>query len=801
MERTLYRLVALEASFLHYGWARWLLRVLIILALAFALVAAPSGFNAHFVLGLAIVVLPVEVSLDIYRLFLRSAIGKEEARAARLAKAGKRTVSYEAARLLMHQYETVDTLWRAVARTYAARFVLAHLGAAPSQLPVASDSRRVQKIVNAAAVMAANEQRPLAVKHLFEALQESTAVESAWESLDIHANDRQPVWRWYEVVKSKHDQIGRIWPMERIAASGGIGRDWSSGFHPNLDRYASDLTQAVLNQRLDIESVGHADEQQMVIGYLAKNFAHNALLVGNDGIGKDRIILSLASRISEGEVPVRLARKRLFRLDVGRVVNGVDQPTFEARLTAIFNEAVEAGNIILAVEDIDLLLGGVSNKAGTVDASAIMLPYLESSQIQFIATISSENYHRYIESNPALKPVLISVPIHEIKAADTLEIILETALGLETQLGVTFTYQALERLVAIADERVHDRPFPDKALRLFSDVAAHLKKPRGAVITIDDIESVAGTILRVPLGRVTSDEKTKLMSLESILSQRIVGQGDAVKAVANAVRRARTGLTSGKKPIGTFLFLGPTGVGKTETAKTVAQLYFGSDSAMIRLDMSEYQGAGAVAELLGQPGDAGHLADAVRDRPHSLVLLDEIEKAAPDVRNLFLQILDEGRATDGRGQLVDFTQTIIIATSNAGAEFIRESIQNNVDANQLKTQLLQQLQTNGVFTPEWLNRFDTIVVFKPLTRDDVKEIASRMLRELGQSLASHNIELTVAPDALDKLVDLGYDPEYGARPMDRAIHDYVEDAIAKQLLENDAHGRKQVTLTAASIAS
>lgn len=801
MNNVLIGLAGRDKSLYQIGWLRWLLRAVILIFILFAFAFSQNTSTSQIYLGLILIILPFEISLDIYRLFIRGAIGIEEARAVSIAHKGGQTFTYEVALLLLDRPVDGAHIWLSVLNSNAGNFAIRRMGIAPSDLAaVPCQPAEAKTVIEQAEKFASLRHEPLAIRHIFEVWQSiQPNLTTFWQSKNIDQPTRDKVWDWYYFAKQQADDAARGWGIESVGTEGGIAQDWSSGFRPTLDQYASDVTKEIVDHDLSINVIGHENELKTAINYLVRDFTHNALLVGDDGVGRQQIIFTIADMIAHGKVPPAIAKKHVFRLDIGRVISGVDQATVEQRLGAICNEAIEAGNIILVVEDIDLLLSNDNQNIGKINARAMLLPYLASPKLQFIATITTENYHKYIEADEELAQSLLSVPVHEIGPDDVIRILEQEVFRYEAKTGYTFSYQALERIVEIATQRIHDRPFPDKAIRFLETIASRITLTKGQIVTPDIIDKAAGDILKTPIGATTATERDQLMSLEETIGKRLVGQLDAVKAVANALRRARAGLTSGKKPIGTFLFLGPTGVGKTEMTKTVAALYYGSEKSLIRLDMSEYQNPEDIKELIGDGTNPGRLSSAVRDNPYSLILLDEIEKADPGIRNLFLQILDEGRATDGLGKLIDFTQSMIIATSNAGAEMIREHVEKGEDDATFKNNLLTQLQVQGTFTPEWLNRFDAIVIFKPLTRDEIKEVAKRMIANLQTSLTEHNVVLTVADDALDKLVDLGYDPQYGARPMSRAIADHVEDAIAKQVISSTSNGPKNITLTAADL--
>lgn len=362
--------------------------------------------------------------------------------------------------------------------------------------------------------------------------------------------------------------------------------------------------------------------------------------------------------------------------------------------------------------------------------------------------------------------------------------LLESVNFVEYKYNLLFPLQTLKKIIELSDRYIHEIPFPEKALRLLEEAAVKFSSGKITLVTPQNIEDLVSKKTNIPLGEATIQEKDKLLNLEDYLHQRVVGQDEAIKAIADTLRRVRSGLATGKRPAGVFLFLGPTGVGKTETAKTLAQNYFNSEKNMIRLDMSEYQGADSVERLIGTVSNPnGILINAVMANPFSLILLDEIEKADKNVLNLFLQIFEDGRLTDPRGRVSDFTNSIIIATSNAGSEYIREKLAGG-EMNLSET-LITYLQEKEIFSPEFLNRFDAVIIYKPLTRQELLEIANLMIKEVNKRLETKKIKVEVEPDALEKLVDLGYNPEFGARPMRRVITQKIENLLAKKMLSGE----------------
>lgn len=603
----------------------------------------------------------------------------------------------------------------------------------------------------------------------------------------LEVKDAQSILRWFDKYLSM-TQKAHFWQTETV--EGGIGRDWSYGYTPTLLNYGRDLTTASANLK-NLEIHGHTKEVLRLEQVLTKSADSNALLAGDHGVGKKTIVYALAQKILHGQVAAALWHKHIWELDTGHILAAASaKGEVEARLKAILDEAVGAGDIILFIDDIHTLLSR-REKTGAVNATEIIMPYLRRSGIQVIGTTTVEQYHNDIEANTGLAQSFEKIDVVEPPKDEVVYVLEDVIPFFEARHNVIFTFPAVKETVNVADRYIHDMPFPQKAIELIDNVATYAESEKIKVITPDVIDKVASIKTEVPVGEASKTEKERLLNLDEILHRRVVGQNEAVSAVSAALKRARSGLSREHKPIGTFLFIGPTGVGKTETAKALAEAYFGSVEKMIRLDMSEYQTPDASAKLIGaagqagESGDQGSLTKAVKDSPFTVVLLDEIEKANPSILNLFLQVLDDGRLTDGTGRTVDFSNTIIIATSNAGAEVIRQAIKSNIPYEQLKKDLLEYLQRNNIYKPEFLNRFDGVIAYRPLTLEELLKIVDLMIAKVNASLKPKNISITVTIPAKQKLVQLGYDPVYGARPLWRVIQTKIEDPLADRMLREE----------------
>ena len=630
-----------------------------------------------------------------------------------------------------------------------------------------------------------------------------------------------------------------------------------------LAEFTRDLTEAARSGKLD-PVIGRDKEIQRVIQILSRRTKNNPVLIGEPGVGKTAIAEGLAERIASGDVPEELLDKKILSLDLSGMVAGTKyRGEFEERIKNTLAEVKKAGNVILFIDELHTIVGAGSAE-GAVDAANIIKPALGRGEIRVIGATTLNEYRKYIEKDAALERRFQPVTVGEPTPEATLEILKGLRDKYEAHHKLTITDEALDAAVQLSKRYIGDRFLPDKAIDLMDEAASQvrmtaessspdlkaleekitalhrekndaiaaqdfekaaqlrdiekdyqeqvdierdkwrksLSQNRGTV-TADDIAKVVAGWTGIPVTRLTEDESMRLLKLEEKLHQRVVGQDDAVTAVAKAIRRSRVGLKDPKRPIGSFLFLGPTGVGKTELCKTLAEAMFGDENAMVRIDMSEYMEKHTVSRLVGSPpGYVGHeeggqLTEKVRRKPYSVVLFDEIEKAHEDVWNILLQILEDGIVTDSQGRKVDFKNTIIVMTSNVGAKNITadaarlgfdggdkdEKETEEVRFSRIRDAVMADLKRT--FRPEFLNRIDEIIVFRQLTEDNIRQIARRMLDVTGARMAQQGITLAADDDAVAELARDGFDPQYGARPLRRAIQSMVEDAVAEKMLEGE----------------
>lgn len=589
--------------------------------------------------------------------------------------------------------------------------------------------------------------------------------------------------QWIAAVLERDRSRARFWERSVLSRIPTMGQSLAFGYTYVLDRYAHDLSAGKQGSIVPAADI-HRQEIKTIEEILSRSGQTNVMLVGEPGSGKESILEEIARMIMEERIMPALAHKRLVVLDTSSLTaTAKDKGSLEELTIRLMNEAVSAGNIILVIENFpELLRSGL--QLG-VDFAALLEPYLEGDAIQVAALADSEQFHKLIEPNAALMKLFEKVDVQEPAVSSAVYILEEAALALEARSNVVITYQALLAAADLADRYITTGAMPEKAIDLLDRAVVMAETSGKEFVGAEEVEQAVEDRTHIPVGKAQGKEAEKLLNLEKLLHARVIGQDAAINAIANALRRARAGLHTGTRPIGSFLFLGPTGVGKTETAKAISEVYFGSEDAMIRFDMSEFQGPEGVNKLIGsfQSQEPGVLANALREKPFSLLLFDEFEKSSREVVNLFLQILEEGFFTDALGHRVSARECMIICTSNAGANLIWDLLKAGKDPSTLQKEVVDAIRQQGIFSPEILNRYDAIITFHPLGPDHLHQVANLLLQDLAQQLKEQDIELVITQVLIDKIVEIGYDPTMGARPMRRAIADRVEQVIAKRLLD------------------
>ncbi len=593
---------------------------------------------------------------------------------------------------------------------------------------------------------------------------------------------------WLRIQDTLHRRYLSFRKTAGFKPTGNMNRAYTAVATPFLDSVTDDMTRSAVYG--GVEFCVDRDAEMKALLRSIEGGNQSVVLVGNPGVGKGAIIEGLAQLMVEERVPNILKDKRLLRMNVSHIVSAEGGNGAEERFLYALSEVAASGNIILVIENIHELVG----VGGSIDLSSILAGELEKNYTFVIATSTPSGYTEKLERS-SLGPKLQHIAIDEPDRNLAIRILESHIGGIENQNNVVFTYHAVAACVDLAARYLHDIVLPTSALSVAREAALDVgKRPRtqGLVwVTREDIAARISEQSKVPVTSISQDEGQKLLQLESRLHERVIGQEAAIASVSSALRRARTELRSGSRPIANFLFLGPTGVGKTELAKTTSEVYFGSENAMVRFDMSEYQNQESVTRLIGGNGQAGLLTEAIRKTPFTLLLLDELEKAHPDILNLFLSVMDDGRLTDGLGRTIDFTNVILIATSNAGTQFIQDEVQKGTDLAGIKSELMEN-QLRQVYRPEFLNRFDDVIVFSPLTQDDVAAITYLMVAKIEERLKAKGLTFQIDDDAIHELAEQGYDPKFGARPLRRVLQDKVENLIADRILQGDVGRRDTV---------
>ncbi len=661
-----------------------------------------------------------------------------------------------------------------------------------------------------------------------------------------------------EQVRRQTRRILQESPSRRTARPIGTGRKEQESKTPLIDQLATDLTSMAEENKLD-PVIGREREIERVIQILARRTKNNPALIGEPGVGKTAIVEGLAQHIVAGEIPGPLLDKRLLQLDVGSLVAGtMYRGQFEERLKRVIDE-LKSSKAILFIDEVHMLVGAGS-AGSSVDAANILKPALARGELQVIGATTQNEYRKYIENDAALERRFQPVMVEEPSPDETIDILRGIRRPYEEHHKLIITDEALEAAVKLSSRYVTDRYLPDKAIDLIDEAASRvrmykspeaikLKKtitelrkirdahnaaveeerfdqarelvaretelnkeltrlrtawdraPVGTKVTAEDIAEVTSMWTGVPVMQLAQEESEHLLQMENIIHKRIVGQDEAIEAISKAVRRARAGLKDPKRPIGSFIFLGPTGVGKTELTKALAEFMFGSEEALVQIDMSEFMERHSVSRLVGAPPgyigyeDAGQLTEAIRRRPYSIVVFDEVEKAHQEAHNMLLQIMEEGHLSDARGRKVDFRNAVIVMTSNVGAELIRrqthlgfdlereEVVEERLVYDEMHKKLMEALRKE--FRPEFLNRVDATIVFHALTKEQITQIVDLELAKVAERLVEHGLTLSVTEEARSKLAELGYDPEMGARPLRRVIQDKVEDQLSDAMLAGD----------------
>lgn len=565
---------------------------------------------------------------------------------------------------------------------------------------------------------------------------------------------------------------------------GGIGRDWATGFTPTLEQFSQNISTQVQAGGGSAHFFAHSDLMDSVVSNLERG--SGVALVGPDGSGKTTLVYGLAERLLEGR-DTNLRYYQVVSLSASVILSHGEH--LEELLLTLFGEAIASGNMIIYLEDAQLFFG---SGVGAFDMSQILLPVLKNRGIRLIAAFTPQVWLQLQARQQALTTSFANITLSEPDQAATYKVIEDSVILLEHHNKVLISYEAIREAYRLSGQYMQDEAYPGKAVHLLEQAIPYAEQQ---LVSAPSVQMAIEKAKGVRVSAAQAPEADMLLNLENRIHERMINQKRAVAVVAAALRRGRAGVSSPKRPVGSFLFLGPTGVGKTELARSLAAVYFGDEGQMIRLDMSEYQRPEDVSRLLSGGGEQDRsLLLAIRQQPFSVVLFDEIEKAHPNILNLFLQILDEGQLTDDQGRPASFRSSIIIATSNAGASDITAQVRENGSLDDFERPLIDKLIAAGQFRPELINRFDEVVLFRPLTEEELTLVAQIMLRGVNKTLSNQQISLQLTPEALRYIVHLGYDPEFGARPMRRIIQKTVENAVAMKILRQETQPGSVITL-------
>lgn len=739
-------------------------------------------------MGLLLVFLSLILFIYILEMFFRFSYFKEEAPG---------TLTFDVMKIL---YATPDgDITKSFLRSSAGENILLRCGIPAAIVKAEFLAKRSGNLFEAS--LPETNDRPFTLSSLVSFL---LAADEEFRTFIVQSGVREPdligCTEWFMRQNALTKRQERWWTRERLATIPGIGKDWAYGGAYTLERYGREVMEHY-DAYASTMSLKDSEEVSSLERILTRTRGANAIIVGPSESASMDVVFDLARAITHGTVTPELEGNRLFILDYNIIASSLHtKDEYETTLVTIFEESIGAGNIILVISNLPAFLA----QAHSLGSDVMMLiePYLSSARIQVIATIDMDNFHNVVEQSAALMSQFEKVVVTEPSEEKMIPILERVAEDLEARHPVFFTYSAIDEALRSSENYLPEGVLPDKAIGLLIEVVPQCVQAHKVLIDRNDILALIKTKTNIPVGEIQEAERTKLLSLEQFLRARVVGQDEAIKVIANAMRRARAGVRNMKRPIGSALFLGPTGVGKTETVKALADLFFGDEKAILRFDMSEYQTVDSLERLIGfSDGErAGTLTKALKERPYGVLLLDEFEKANKEILDLFLQILDEGFFSDMRGKRVSARNVIIIATSNAGSDLIWQAREQGADVNVMKDSIISKIIERGIYKPELLNRFDAVVLFNPLGDKELAQIARIMLEKLQKRLKERNLELVITDDLVNAVIKHGTDPLFGARPMNRAIQEKVEQAIAEKLIRGEISEGSQVVITPEELA-
>lgn len=601
----------------------------------------------------------------------------------------------------------------------------------------------------------------------------------------VNQNEFVGAAAWTMRREEKRRQLERFWSRKNLGSIPSIGTSWSYGIAADLGKYGIPLENTLNLSLFDVENGYRTEEVTALENILERSDEANAIIIDDDEKAVRDIVGRLLKKIKLGTSSPSIEHKNIIELDANALTaNYKNKGELEAELLKILNQSVAASNVILYISDLSGFLSSAKNMG--VNLPSLLSSYLSSPNLQVIASTTKADFHFFIEASPALLEKFERIIPVAAGVEASVSILLEQVSAIEKQYGFIFSYPAILALADGADRFISYGEMPGKAIDLLIEISPWAAEQKITLLKENDVNIFISEKTGIAAGTVKGKEMEKIERLEELLHKRVVGQDEAINSIANAVRRARSGIGNPKRPLASFLFIGPTGVGKTEVSKALAESFFGDEKKMIRFDMSEYNGPEAISQLIGDftMNKSGLLASRVRDNSYSVLLLDEFEKAAPDVLSLFLQILDEGIFTDALGRQVNCRNLIIIATSNAGSDLIWETIKSGKKLAGSRDFIINSVIKDKIFKPELLNRFDSVIFFHPLLNMELKNIARLELKKLAMRLKEKNIELVINEDVLNFLVEKGSDPQFGARSINRAIQNEIENLVARKIMSN-----------------
>lgn len=752
------------------------------------------SFGVPVIYGVFFVILPFEMMFLAMSAFYKSYAFADLERKEILKSSSRGACTFEASALLLEPIDSDPIL--AFIQTPTGLRVFYRLGINPKEIIDFLKTRKAPLALGDISLLEGDGEVTLQriAESIYKADKEFAVFLS---SRKVTASDFVGAVHWVEHIGNMVRRRKRWWSKDSLGRIPGIGKDWSYGETPTLWKYASRIgaTPYYLDapNTLSVRKV-EVEELEKV---LERVRGANAMIVADTDEEAMGIVAGLGLTINNGTAMPDIESKEIYVLNHEAMISSArDKATFDVKLNNAFYESVRAGNIILVIKDFPSFISA-TNKLGA-DVVSILDGYFASPLVHVVATANKESFHATLESSQAIMRHFEKILVRSLGEGVVSGYLQTEALSIEAQTGVTFLYQALHEAMESAERYFFGNDLSDKASDLLIEAATNAKSLRRKVVGREDIMRIVEVKTGVPMETKAGGEDAKiLLNLEKTLSERVIGQTEGVKAIASALRRARAGITNPKRPLGSFLFLGPTGVGKTETTKALADSFFGGESSIIRLDMSEYKTADALERLIGNfdQGKPGVLTSILRDKPYGVLLLDEFEKTSKDVMDLFLQVLDEGMFSDMSGRKVSARNLIIVATSNAGSDMIWKMVKEGGKESLNKDVIVSNIINQGLFRPELLNRFDGVIVFHPLGREELTKIADIMLRKFSKSLEEKGLELEITPELINALVEKGTDPTFGARPMNRAIQDKVETLVADKILKGEAQAGTKIVFS------